>query len=330
MRYVKGAYASIDDGYSAIRDMLKLLDDPYTRFLTPNQFSSLTSVATGRLGGVGIELFPTADPLTVSGPMEGGPADRAGVRARDVITNIDGETVKGLGIDEAVARIGGKAGTGVSLTVVHEGGKEQSFYIVREDVHVKSVKIEKLKQGEVVIRIKQFNTSTADDVREGMKKVGGGVKRIIVDVRNNAGGYFAGGVDVARLFMRDGSAIVHIVDRNGIEEEIDAVGDGGYVEVPMVVVVNKATASASEILTGALKDCGRAVVVGERTFGKGVVQTLLSMSDGSGVAITTARYETGGHHNINKVGISPDVESSCDSQADVHVCLPDGIWNKST
>jgi carboxyl-terminal processing protease len=144
-------------------------------------------------------------------------------------------------------------------------------------------------------------------------------------LRNNPGGYFPAGVDVARLFLKGSRPIVYVVDKNGIQDEIDSGGDGLILNEPLVVLVNKATASASEILAGALQDSGRAKLVGQQTFGKGVVQTVTPLSDGSGLAVTVARYETPAHKNINKIGITPDVKSDCAADAPAAVCLPDGI-----
>lgn len=329
MKAVKKAYASTEDAYAAIRNMLALLADPYTRFLTPQQYSSLSSSATGEVAGVGVEMFPSRmdDVLKVAGAVEGSPAERAGVRGGDVIMTIDGEETALLTPDEAAARIRGTPGTSVSLTVVHDGGKgrEEEVSMVRESLKLKSVKVRMLGDGVLYVKIKQFNSSTAADMKEALRSMGE-ISRVVMDLRNNPGGYFPGGVDVARIFMRDGTPIVYVVDKNGVSDEIDTVGDGLLVQEPMVVLVNRATASASEILAGALKDNGRAVLIGEQTFGKGVVQTVSELSDGSGLAVTIARYETPAHKDINKVGISPDVKRECSLDAEVQSCVPSSAW----
>lgn len=331
MRAVKHAYASVDEGYSAIRDMLELLSDPYTRFLSPQQFTSLTSSATGEVAGVGVEMFPTRveNRLKVTNPVDDSPAARAGVKPSDIISLIDGEATDDLTPDEAASRIRGHPGTSVSLTVVHDDGRgeEESFQMVREILKLKSVKAKWLAPRQLYVKIKQFNSSTAEDVKESLdsfKK--DGIDRIVLDLRNNPGGYFPAGVDVARLFMKSGTPIVYVVDKNGIQDEIDTVGDGVLTDQPMVVLVNNATASASEILAGALKDNQRAKLVGEQTFGKGVVQTVSQLSDGSGLAVTIARYETPNHNDINKVGIAPDVKTMCKIDADVQSCLSPDAW----
>lgn len=331
MKAVKRAYASVDDGHKAIRDMLALLQDPYTRFLSPQQFSSLTSSATGEVAGVGVEMFPARvdDTLKVTSPIDDSPAERAGVRASDVIILIDGEATGGLTPDEAAARIRGRPGTSVSLTVVHDEGhgKEESFQMIRESLKLKSVKAKMLEPHELYVKIKQFNSSTAGDMRETLTKFQGErIDKVVLDLRNNPGGYFPAGVDVARLFMKSGTPIVYVMDKHGIADEIDTVVDGLLVDQPMVVLVNKATASASEILAGALKDNMRAKLVGQQTFGKGVVQTVTQLSDGSGLAVTIARYETPNHNDINQIGISPDVNSNCRIDADIRSCLSPEVW----
>lgn len=329
MKAVKRAYASVDEGYGAIRDLLSLLEDPYTRFLTPNQYDSLTSSASGDLAGVGVELFPSRvdDKLTITSSVENSPAERAGVRSNDVIGTIDGEDTSELTPDEAAARIRGKPGTSVQLELIRDRGRGEDFVVdlKRETLKLKSVKHEMLEQSLGYLKIKQFNTSTAEDVRVAIEDLKAhNARRFILDLRNNPGGYFPAGVDVARLFYKGGKPIVFVVNKNGISEEMDSIRDGIVSDEPLVVLVNKATASASEILAGALQDSGRAKLVGEQTFGKGVVQTLTQLSDGSGIAVTIARYETPAHKNINKVGLAPDIKSDCSPDAAALTCLPDG------
>lgn len=331
MKSVKKAYTSTQEAYAAIRNMLSLLGDPYTRFLTPQQYSSLTSSATGEVAGVGVEMFPARidHMLKVTAPVDDSPAQRAGIRPADVILLIDGETTDSLTPDEAAARIRGSPGTTVSLTVLHDGGKEEELHMVRESLKLKTIKVSQLEGEVLYIKIKQFSSGTAEDMKEALKKIRGEINRVVLDLRNNPGGYFPAGVDVARLFVKSGTPIVYVVDKNGVKDEIDAVADGVLMQQPIVVLVNGATASASEILAAALKDNGRALLIGEKTFGKGVVQTVSQLSDGSGLAVTVARYETPSHTNINKVGIVPDVEAACAVTAEVQTCIPDSAWRNS-
>lgn len=330
MRAVKRAYASVDEGYGAIRDLLALLEDPYTRFLTPNQYESLTSSASGDLVGVGVELFPSRvdDKLTITSAVDNSPAERNGVRSNDIIDTIDGEDTAQLTPDEAAARIRGKPGTTVQLALIRDRGAGEEYVIdlKRESLKLKSVKHEMLQPSLGYVKIKQFNSSTADDMRTALKDLRAQeAKRYILDLRNNPGGYFPAGVDVARLFYKGGKPIVYVVDKNGIQDEIDSAVDGLASDEPLIVLVNKATASASEILAGALQDSGRAKLVGQQTFGKGVVQTLTQLSDGSGIAVTIARYETPAHRDINKIGIAPDYKSDCEPDAAALTCVPDGV-----
>lgn len=329
MKAVKRAYADVDEGYSAIRNMLSLLEDPYTRFLTPNQYASLTSSASGDLAGVGVEMFPTRvdDKLMITSTVDNSPAERSGIRSNDIITLIDGEDVSELSPDEAAARIRGNPGTSVQLELRRDKGTGEEYVVdmKRESLKLKSVKHEMLKPAVGYVRIKAFNSSTADDVKVALEDLRAQkASKYVLDLRNNPGGYFPAGVDVARLFFKGEKPIVFVVDKNGIQDEIDSASDGMIRDEPLVVLVNKATASASEILAGALQDSGRAKLVGQQTFGKGVVQTLTQLSDGSGIAVTIARYETPAHRNINKVGITPDVKTECAPDTEVLMCVPDG------
>lgn len=330
MKTVKRQYPTVEDAYPAIRNMFALLADPYTRFLTPQQYSSLTSSATGEFAGVGVEMFPARvdDALKVSSPLDDSPAARAGIRPLDVIRYIDGEDASPLTPDEAAARIRGKPGTSLLLTIVHDdgAGREETVKLVREALKLRTVNVSTLPGETALVRIKQFNSTTADDLRDALAKRSAPPRRVVIDLRNNPGGYFPGGIDVARLFIKKQTPIVFVVDKNGIQDEVDTVDDGSYADVPLVVLVDKGTASASEILAGALKDNGRAKLVGEKTFGKGVVQTVSQLSDGSGVAVTVARYETPAHRDINKIGIAPDVVAECRLDADVSSCLPPDVW----
>jgi carboxyl-terminal processing protease len=330
MKAVKRTYVSVDDGYSAIREMLSLLGDPYTRFLTPNQYTSLTSSASGDLVGVGVEMLPSRveGKLIITSAVENSPAERAGVRPNDSIVSIDGEDISDVTPDEAAARIRGRPGTSVQLALVRNrgAGDEVNVLMKRESLKLKSVKHEMLRPSVGYVKVKQFNSSTADDMRSALQDLRAqNATKYVLDLRNNPGGYFPAGVDVARLFLKGSRPIVYVVDKNGIQDEIDSGGDGLILNEPLVVLVNKATASASEILAGALQDSGRAKLVGQQTFGKGVVQTVTPLSDGSGLAVTVARYETPAHKNINKIGITPDVKSDCAADAPAAVCLPDGI-----
>lgn len=331
MKVVKHPYGSMDESYSAIREMLALLDDPYTRFLTPDQYENITASASGDLVGVGIEMLPTRvdGMLVVSSAVDNSPAERIGIRANDALTLIDGEDVSDLSPDEAAARIRGRPGTSVQLTLIRERGRGEEFvaYMKRETLKLKSVKHDMANSQIGYLKIKQFNSTTANDMRTALEDLRARkALKYIVDLRNNPGGYFPAGVDVAKLFVRGSRPLVFVVDKNGIQDEIDSAIDGLATDEPLVVLVNKATASASEILAGALQDSGRAKIVGQQTFGKGVVQTVRQLSNGSGIAVTIARYETPKHRNINRIGITPDVVSDCTPEAPPLACIPPGTF----
>ncbi len=308
-RAVKKAYADVDDGRSAIRDLLAKLDDPYTRLLTPAQHAALRATATGELsGGVGVLLSPDSPPRIAAPPDEDTPA--AGLHVGDVLVAVDGEDVTELTPDEVAARIRGMPGTDVTLTLQSDAGKVSLRTMTRTALRLKTVSAR--REGDVgVVRLKGFNERTANDVREALTNTVGDAKKVVLDLRGNPGGYFAGGVDVARLFLHSGEPIVYVVDRNGITDEMDCYNDGPWADVPLTVVVDENTASASEILAGALLDNKRATLVGTKTFGKGVVQTVTPLSDGGAVSVTIARYETPNKVDINKRGIEPMVRATC-------------------
>mmetsp|Transcript_27506 Transcript_27506/g.66764 ORF Transcript_27506/g.66764 Transcript_27506/m.66764 type:complete len:458 (+) Transcript_27506:502-1875(+) len=324
MKAVKHQYDGMDDAYEGIRQMLAKLDDVYTRFLSPDQYSSLTSSATGEVVGVGVELFPARvdGNVVVMNPVDDSPAMKAGVRANDVISEIDGEDLDGLSPDEVAARIRGAPGTTVFITLKRQT-EESQVEIRREYLKLKTVKAVMKPDGIGYIKLKQFNSSTPSDVKEAIESLKAKqASKFVLDLRDNPGGYFPAGVDVASYFLKTGSPIVYVVNNKGIPDEYTANKDGLVADEPLVVLVNKGTASASEILAGAMKDNHRAQLIGQKTFGKGVVQTLTELSNGSGVAVTVARYETPGHNDINKKGISPDIEVDCPADKEPISCLP--------
>lgn len=347
-RAVKAQYANQEAGYAAVRKMLASLNDPYTRFLTPPQYTSLTAAASGSVAGVGVTFFPARvdGELVIAAPVDGSPAARGGVQPGDVLLEIDGEDLSGLTPDDAAARVRGPPGSEVSLAITHPGPRSSlvRLDLVREVLKLPSVVAELVSRPPSaaeadaettpaapvpvgLIRVKGFTSSTAEDVGEAVADLRSqGAKAWVVDLRNNPGGYFPGGVDVARLFLPVDTPIVYVVDRHGVVDEIDTIRQPAVPTTDRVVVlVNRATASASEILAGALKENGRAVLVGERTFGKGVVQTVSPLSDGSGVAVTIARYETPGHKDINKKGIDVDVAVECAADAAALACVPESV-----
>lgn len=298
--------------YAAIQTMLKSLDDPFTRFLPPAQYQSLQTSTAGELTGVGLQITqnPDSGQLEVISPIEGSPAAAADLRPADQILKIDQAETQDLTLDQAAELMRGPAGSQVTLTVRRSGEKTVSDVVVRRDrITLNPVKtaLQTQPDGSKIgyIRLRQFNANATREVESAIRAFQKeGVAGYVLDLRNNPGGLLQAGVEIARLWL-DPGPIVYTVDRQGILGELDADG-AALTHAPLAVLVNRGSASASEILAGALQDTGRAKLIGEQTFGKGSIQSLFDLSDGSGLAVTIARYETPNHRNINKVGIKPD------------------------
>ncbi|GAQ77612.1 Peptidase S41 family protein [Klebsormidium nitens] len=306
-----------DETYAAIRKMLATLDDPFTRFLEPEKFRSLKSGAQGAVTGVGLEVgFNSSTPpmLVVVTPVTGGPADKAGVQPGDAILAIDDTTTEGMGLYDAAQRLQGPIDSEVVVTIRRNGsGKSETVQIKRQKITLNPVSSKLCTPGNGAdklgyIRLSTFNSNSTAAVREAIEKLKEeGAKAYVLDIRNNSGGLFPSGVEVAKMWL-DRGVIVFIEDSKGIRDiyEQDDPGSAISVREPLAVLVNKGTASASEILAGALKDNKRAVILGEPTFGKGKIQSVFALSDGSGLAVTIARYVTPAKIDIDKVGITPD------------------------
>jgi carboxyl-terminal processing protease len=306
---------SRDDTYGAIQKMLATLDDPFTRLLKPDQYRSLQTNTSGELTGVGLQITqdnPTGE-LRVISPIEGSPAERAGIKPRDRILKINGVPAVKLSLDEAAERMRGPAGSQVTLTVAGEKeDKEQSKEVIltRDRISLNPVYADLRPQEQDVnigyIRLNQFNANATTELANAIRRMEGkGANAYILDLRSNPGGLLQSGIEIARLWLAKGT-VVYTVNRNGIQDSFSASGQA-LTNDPLILLVNQGTASASEILAGALQDNGRAKLVGEKTFGKGLIQSLFNLSDGSGLAVTIAKYETPKHHDINKLGIVPDV-----------------------
>lgn len=317
--------------YDAIRTMLATLNDPYTRLLQPAQYRSLQTSTSGELTGVGLQIAVNADTgyLEVISPIEGSPAAIAHLMPRDQILQIDGVLTTDLTLDEAAEKMRGKTGTVVVLEVQHSAKDKakaiETVALKRDRIEINPVRSEvrTAPDGSRLgyIRLAQFNANATKDLKTAIETLEAQkVKGYILDLRNNPGGLLQAGVEIADLWM-DPQPIVYTVDRHGLLGSFEAT-TSALTQAPMVVLVNRGTASASEILAGALQDTGRATLVGERTFGKGAIQSLFDLSDGSGLAVTIATYETPNHRNINKVGIEPDREVLLEPAA---AATPDGI-----
>ena len=305
-------YSDSNEAYDAIRDMLSNLDDSYTRFLEPKEFNQMRIDTSGELTGVGIQIVKDkeSDDLIIISPIEGTPAFDAGIKARDKILSIDEISTEGMNIEDAVKLIRGQRGTKVKLEILRGS---QSFFktLSREKIEIKSVssKVNQTKNGLSIgyVRIKQFNANASKETRDAIKdletkKVAG----YVLDLRSNPGGLLESSIDISRHFINKG-VIVSTVSKDGLKETKKGNGQA-LTKKPLVVLVNEGSASASEIVSGAIKDNKRGKLVGKKTFGKGLVQSMRTLVDGSGLTVTVAKYLTPNGTDINKSGIIPDIE----------------------
>lgn len=308
--YLNKSYGNKEDAYEAIREMLEKLEDPYTRFMNPEEFQNMQIDTSGELTGVGIQIAKDeeTDRLIVISPIEDTPAFAAGILAKDIITKIDGTDTKGMDTNEAVKLIRGKPGTKVTLTIDRQGN-DIDYEIVRDRIQIHPVKasLEETSIGKVgYIRLTQFSAQASKEMRDAIKDLEKqNVEGYVLDLRSNPGGLLYASIDIARMWLQEG-AIVSTVDRGG-ERERKFANNNSLTDKPLVVLIDGGSASASEILSGALKDNNRATLVGTQTFGKGLVQSVRSLGDGSGLAVTIAKYLTPSGRDINKEGIPPDI-----------------------
>ncbi len=303
----------LNTAYTAIGKMLKSLDDPFTRFLDPEQYRSLQVNTSGELTGVGLQIALNQETgkLEVITPIAGSPAEKAGIKPRDRIVKIEGVATENLTLDEAAAKMRGPMGSLVTLMIERDGEGQKEVRVMRDRITLNPVvaELRSTQQGIPLgyIRLTQFNANAPMELAHAISNLEKkGAAAYILDLRNNPGGLLQAGIEVARLWL-DSGTIVYTVNRQGIQGSFESFGPA-ITNDPLVVLVNKGTASASEILAGALQDNGRATLVGETTFGKGLIQSLFELSDGSGLAVTIAKYETPSHRDINKLGIKPDTE----------------------
>lgn len=298
--------------YGAINGMLSSLD-PHSAFMPPETYREMKIETKGSFGGLGIEITIKDGMLTVIAPIEDTPAFRAGIKAGDHILKIDDKLTKDLSIVEAVKRMRGTKGTKVTLTIMREGmEKPKEFTIVRDIIQVKSVKQKTLDDGYGYLRISQFQEKTAEDLDKALRALKdenkGALRGLVLDLRNDPGGLLDQAVKVAERFVDEGKLIVYTEGRDK-DSKMRFVSRGGQKETgyPIVVLINSGSASASEIVAGALQDHKRAVVMGTQSFGKGSVQTIIPLSDNSGLRLTTARYYTPSGRSIQAKGITPDI-----------------------
>ncbi len=290
---------------NAIKGMVSSLD-PHSSYMTKDEYKELKIMTTGKFGGLGMVVTMKDGMLTVVSPIEDTPAYKAGIKAGDIIIKINGESTIGMTLDQAVKKLRGKPGTKVKLTILREGAtKPIELVITRAIIHVKSVKYKRF--GDIgYVKITQFQDGTTKELKKALDKLGK-IDGLVLDLRNDPGGLLKEAVGVCDLFIKKG-VIVSIRGRNKNDVQyFYAHNDGDEPTYPMVVLINAGTASAAEIVSGCLKDHKRAIVMGVRSFGKGSVQSIIPLGDGSALRLTTARYYTPSGKSIQAVGIQPDI-----------------------
>ena len=300
-----------EDAYVAINTMVASLNDPYTKFLDPKEFAEETSSIKGSLKGIGIQIAVKDGKLMVIAPIEDTPAEKAGLQADDEILEIDGVSTKGITVDKAADKIRGKEGTQVTLLVKRKDNPPKKYVITREEIEIKSISQKlptdvKLPNDFCYIRLSSFISRNAATEFGNILNYNRDKKGFIIDLSSNPGGLLTNAIYISDMFL-DGGTIVSTVDRDGYKETQRASA-GVYTKKPVVVLINKGSASASEIFSGAMKDNHRAIIIGEHSFGKGLVQEINKLPYESGINITIQKYLTPNGTDINKKGITPDIE----------------------
>lgn len=299
-----------EDAYVAINTMVASLNDPYTKFLDPKEFADETSSIKGSLKGIGIQIAVKDGKLMVIAPIEDTPAEKAGLQADDEILEIDGVSTKGITVDKAADRIRGKEGTQVNLLVKRKDTAPKAYTITRAEIEIKSISQKipndvKMPNDLCYIRLSSFISRNAAKEFGNILNNSKDKKGYIVDLRSNPGGLLTNAIYISDMFL-EGGTIVSTVDRDGYKETQRATS-GTYTKKPVVVLINKGSASASEIFSGAMKDNHRAVIIGEQSFGKGLVQEINKLPYEAGINITIQKYLTPNGTDINKKGITPDI-----------------------
>ncbi len=308
--------------HGTINGMLaEALDDPYSRFMDPYSFEMMMTRTEGKFGGIGIMVGMRDDQITIIAPIKGTPGEAAGLRGGDKIVGIDGKPTTYMSMDEAVSLMRGDPDTDVTLTIRRDED-EFDVPIVRDIINVESVTEAKLLDHQIgYIEMSNFSDRTASEIREALDSLEEqGMKALILDLRFNPGGTLSAALEVANEFISEGP-LLFVEDRDGRRESYDASEDGTRTPLPMVVLINGGSASASEIVAGALRDTKLATLVGTKTFGKGLIQSVHPLRDGSALTLTEQVYLTAGGHNIDKEGIIPDVIVEIDEDEEVDLYL---------
>ncbi len=291
----------------AIKGMVASLD-PHSEYMTPQEYHELEIDTKGKFGGVGIKITTNGNSILVQAPIPGSPADRAGIKPGDEIVQVDGKSTGMLGLEKAVRMMRGRAGTSVNLTIRRKGAFDhRDFLLVREVIRIHTVHNRMLTSKIGYILVQEFSEDTAEEMKKAISKLReNGMKGLIIDLRNNPGGLLNDAVDASSIFLPANKIVVSMKGRRQYHA-FHSHNATPYLHFPIVVLVNTETASAAEILSGALQDYRRATIMGTQTFGKGSVQTILPLFDGSALRLTTARYFTPSGRSIQDYGISPDI-----------------------
>ncbi len=306
----------------AIKGMIATLNDQFTNYLDADHYKAEMEYLGGKFEGIGAHVGLENSKVVIIAPMPGSPAEKSGMRSGDIVVKVDGQSVEGLGIDEVVNRIRGPKDTTVKVEVLHKGETAPvELEIVRAEIEVATVS-SKMVDDVAVITISSFSESTGEELKSEIRKLQPDNPRaIILDLRFNPGGLLDAVVSVAGNFLKDGDVILHTVDSDKNKVTTKAQSDGIFKDVPMVVLINEYSASGSEVLSGALQDNKRAVLMGTDSFGKGAVNIIRPLSDGSALVVTTARWLTPNGRHIGAEKIKPDVEvkPTPDSKEDVQL-----------
>jgi carboxyl-terminal processing protease len=327
---LKQDYVDNKAAYTAIRESLKTLGDPYTRFLNPEEFAELTSQTSGELSGIGIRLSldEKTSELTVVEPITNSPADKAGIKTGDRILAIDGKPTSLMSLEQASAEIKGEVGTQINLKISRLGKEAFDLTLVREQIELPSVDYTLSEAGQTkvgYIKLDEFSSHAAEQMEKAIEDLNQKqVTGFVLDLRGNPGGLLFSSVEIARMWLKEG-AIVSTIDRKGGNQKFSANGKS-LTDLPLVILVDRYSASASEILAGALKENGRATIVGTRTYGKGTVQSVHSLSDGSGLAVTIARYYPPSGEDINHKGIAPDISVDLTTEQQMSFNVNPSLW----
>ena len=302
----------------AIKGYIEGLGDPYTEYISKEDMEGYMQDTLGNYVGIGIYMILDKEDgkIKVVAPMQGSPAEAAGIKAGDIIETINGESYTVEEMEEASEKIKGEEGTTVKLGIIR-GTEELEIEVKRENIKVNPVNGEVLENNIGYIQFSSFDKTTAEDFKAKYEELKSkGINSLIIDLRNNGGGLVDQATKIADYFTEKDVPLLYEVDKNGNEEEVKSE-DGVLIDIPTIILTNENTASASEILAGALKDLDKATIVGTKTYGKGVIQEIFTLRDGSGIKLTTEEYQTPNHNKINKIGIEPDEE----------VELPDAVTN---